>query len=291
MRKIMYKKTKSILNMIKFEHTIFALPFAYIGAVLGSITVNQSLPSWWSILWITVAMVGARSAAMALNRLIDKSIDAMNPRTETREIPAGKVSVKETVVFTVISFFLLFFAAYQLNMLAVYLLPIAVFFLIVYSYTKRFTWMCHIVLGIAIGLAPVGGWVGATGTLPIEAWLMLITVALWTAGFDIIYSCQDVSFDKQQRLHSIPVRFGLKNALIIARVMHAITAILLFTWYFVYPLGLWYIVGAIIASIILHYEHKLVHYNDLSKLNTAFFTMNGILSVIIFVFTLIDIFL
>ncbi|WP_176719867.1 UbiA-like polyprenyltransferase [Desulfuribacillus alkaliarsenatis] len=287
----MYKKTKSILNMIKFEHTIFALPFAYIGAVLGSITVNQSLPSWWSILWITVAMVGARSAAMALNRLIDKSIDAMNPRTETREIPAGKVSVKETVVFTVISFFLLFFAAYQLNMLAVYLLPIAVFFLIVYSYTKRFTWMCHIVLGIAIGLAPVGGWVGATGTLPIEAWLMLITVALWTAGFDIIYSCQDVSFDKQQRLHSIPVRFGLKNALIIARVMHAITAILLFTWYFVYPLGLWYIVGAIIASIILHYEHKLVHYNDLSKLNTAFFTMNGILSVIIFVFTLIDIFL
>ena len=287
----MANKIRDFFNMIKFEHTIFALPFAYIGLVLGSLFVTNELPSWSVILWVTLAMVGARSAAMTLNRLIDRSIDALNPRTAKREIASGKISVKEAVVFTVISFAVLFFSAYKLNMLAVYLLPIVVFILVLYSYTKRFTWACHIVLGIAIGLAPMGGWVGATGVLPLEAWLLLITVALWTAGFDIIYACQDVDFDKKNKLHSIPVRFGIKHALLIARLFHAVSAILLFVWFFVFPLGWWYLAGAVIASIILHYEHTLVKPNDLSKLNTAFFTMNGVLSMVVFIFTLLDIFM
>jgi len=287
----MYNKIKIILNMIKFEHTIFALPFAYIGTVLGSLYVFNELPSWRIIFWVSIAMVGARSAAMALNRLIDRSIDALNPRTANRDIPSGKISVKEASIFTVFSFLLLFLAAFQLNVLAVLLLPVAVFFLVLYSYTKRFTWLCHYFLGIAIGLAPMGGFVGATGTLPIEAWLLFITVALWTAGFDIIYACQDVDFDKQARIFSVPARFGIKNALIIARLTHAITTLLLFSWYFVFDLGIWYLVGAFIAAIILHFEHQLVKPNDLSKLNAAFFTMNGILSVVIFTFTMLDIFM
>ncbi|OEH85907.1 4-hydroxybenzoate octaprenyltransferase [Desulfuribacillus stibiiarsenatis] len=287
----MYKKVKDILNMIKFEHTIFALPFAFIGAFIGSIITYGEIPSIYTIFWITVAMVGARSAAMALNRLIDRSIDAVNPRTANREIPAGKISVRDVLIFTVISFAILFFAAYQLNSLAIKLLPIAVFVLVLYSYTKRFTWLCHVVLGAAIGLAPLGGWVGATGTLPAEAWIIFVTVTLWTAGFDIIYACQDFEFDKMRKLHSIPVRFGIKKALLSARIMHGITAILLFSWLLVYPLSWWYAIGAFIANLILHYEHTLVKHDDLSKLNTAFFTMNGILSVVVFTFTLLDILL
>jgi 4-hydroxybenzoate polyprenyltransferase len=287
----MYNKIKAILNMIKFEHTIFALPFAYIGTVLGSLLILNELPSWRIIFWVSIAMVGARSAAMALNRLIDRSIDALNPRTANRDIPSGKITVREAGIFTVFSFLLLFLAAFQLNMLAVVLLPIAVFFLVLYSYTKRFTWLCHYFLGIAIGLAPMGGFVGATGTLPIEAWLLFITVALWTAGFDVIYACQDVDFDKQTHIFSVPARFGIKNALIIARLTHAITTLLLFSWYFVFDLGIWYLVGAFIAAIILHFEHQLVKPDDLSQLNAAFFTMNGILSVVIFTFTMLDIFM
>ncbi len=281
-------KLKIILEMIKFEHTIFALPFAYMGAILGSIVVNGTWPTLAQILWITLAMVGARSAAMALNRVIDRVIDARNPRTATRAIPAGLLSAKEVYVFIVGSFALLFFAAFQLNMLAVQLLPLAVFVLVLYSYTKRFTWACHLVLGVAIGLAPLGGWVATTGQVDMVGLLLFVTVALWTAGFDIIYACQDIEFDKQNGLYSIPSRFGLASALNLARWLHAITVIGFVAIYYLTDLSLMFAIGVLVAAVILVYEHRLVSPHDLSKLNTAFFTMNGVLSVVVFVFTILD---
>jgi 4-hydroxybenzoate polyprenyltransferase len=285
----MFTKLKIFLEMIKFEHTIFALPFAYLGAILGGVVVLDRLPTLAEVGWITLAMVGARSAAMALNRLIDRWIDAKNPRTAGRALPAGLLSAAETYVFIAVSFFLLFFAAFQLNALAVRLLPIAVFVLVFYSFTKRFTWNCHFVLGAAIGLAPLGGWVAVTGKIDWVAILLFITVALWTAGFDIIYACQDIAFDQKHGLYSIPSRFGIKKALYISRFIHVITSLGLFSLFAMTELGWWYLAGGILASLILYYEHRLVKPNDLSKLNTAFFTMNGVLSVIVFCFTLIDV--
>lgn len=281
-------KLKIIFEMIKFEHTIFALPFAYMGAILGSIVVNGSWPTLPQLFWTTLAMVGARSAAMALNRVIDRFIDSNNPRTVTRAIPAGLLSAKEVYVFIIGSFVLLFIASFQLNMLAVKLMPIAVFVLVLYSYTKRFTWTCHLVLGAAIGLAPLGGWVATTGQVDLVGLLLFFTVALWTAGFDVIYACQDIEFDKRNGLFSIPSRFGLASALKLARFLHFVTVIGFIVLYFAAGLKLWFAIGIIIAASILIYEHRLVSPTDLSKLNTAFFTMNGILSVVVFVFTLID---
>ncbi|AMA73577.1 MULTISPECIES: UbiA-like polyprenyltransferase [Aneurinibacillus] len=282
------RKLKIILEMIKFEHTVFALPFAFMGAILGSFIVNGTWPTWWQIFWIIVAMVGARSAAMALNRLIDRHIDAENPRTAMRAIPAGLIKEKEVVLFILGSFILLFIAAFQLNMLAVKLLPIAVFFLVFYSYTKRFTWACHLVLGIAIGLAPLGGWVATTGQVDWMGMLLFVSVALWTAGFDVIYACQDADFDRKRGLYSIPSYFGISKALKLARLFHLITMAGFVVLYFITSLHIWFAVGIIIAALILIYEHRLVSPNDLSKLNTAFFTMNGILSVVVFSFTLLD---
>ncbi|NDI34351.1 UbiA-like polyprenyltransferase [Chengkuizengella sediminis] len=284
----MLKKTKVFLEMIKFEHTIFALPFAFMGAVLGSYMMNGHLPSWVQIGWIILAMVGARSAAMGLNRVIDKVIDGKNPRTAARAIPAGLLSSKEVILFIVLSFALLFFASAKLDPLAVKLLPIAVFFLVFYSYTKRFTWACHFILGFTIALAPLGGWIAITGDINITAIILFVSVALWTAGFDIIYACQDIEFDRKEGLFSIPSSFGIANALKIAKLLHFITAIGLVSIMFLANLSWWYLVGTIIAALLLIYEHQLVKPNDLSKLNAAFFTMNGVLSVIVFVFTLID---
>ncbi|WP_019122455.1 UbiA-like polyprenyltransferase [Brevibacillus massiliensis] len=282
------QKVKIILEMIKFEHSIFALPFAFMGAVLGSIVVEHAWPTWSEILWVTVAMVGARSAAMSLNRLIDRFIDAKNPRTATRAIPAGLISVSEVLIFIIVSFALLFLAASQLNMLAVKLLPLAVLVLIVYSYTKRFTWLCHFVLGAAIGLGPLGGWVATTGQIDATAMLLFFSVMLWTAGFDIIYACQDADFDVREGLFSIPSRFGVANGLIIARLCHTLTVIGFFTLYFISDLSIWFLIGVIVSAVILIYEHSLVKPTDLSKLNVAFFNMNGILSVVMFAFTMID---
>lgn len=282
------RKLKIILEMIKFEHSIFALPFAFMGAVLGSIVVEHSWPSWSEILWVTLAMVGARSAAMSLNRLIDRFIDAKNPRTATRAIPAGLISVLEVLVFIVASFALLFFAAYKLNPLAVKLLPLAVFVLILYSYTKRFTWLCHFVLGVALGFGPLGGWVATTGQIDGTALLLFFSVLFWTAGFDIIYACQDTDFDRKEGLYSVPSRFGIANALIIARLCHVFTMVGLISLYMSASLSIWFLVGVIIAGLILIYEHSLVKPTDLSKLDVAFFNMNGILSVVLFVFTMLD---
>ncbi|MBO8163007.1 MAG: UbiA family prenyltransferase [Brevibacillus sp.] len=282
------RKVKIILEMIKFEHTIFALPFAFMGAVLGNIVVEDTWPTWWEIFWVTMAMVGARSAAMSLNRVIDRYIDAKNPRTANRAIPAGLISITEVVLFILLSFALLFFAAYQLNDLAVKLLPLAVFVLILYSYTKRFTWACHFVLGVAIGFGPLGGWIATTGQVDATALLLFATVMLWTAGFDIIYACQDTDFDREQGLYSIPSRFGIATALMIARGCHLLTVVGLFALFLKAALSIWFLLGVVIAALILVYEHSLVKPTDLSKLDVAFFTMNGILSVVVFTFTLID---
>lgn len=274
--------------MIKFEHTIFALPFAFLGAVLGSLLINGTWPTLSQWLWITLAMVGARSAAMALNRVIDAKIDKANPRTVDRAIPAGFISTVESIAFIIVSFALLFYAAFMLNMLAVYLLPVAVFFLVIYSYTKRFTWACHLVLGITIGVAPLGGWVGATGTLTIDAFLLFLAVALWIAGFDVIYATQDADYDKSVHLYSIPSYFGIARALQIARGIHLLSFIAFVSLFFMTQLGFIYLIGVIIAGAIMIYEHSLVKPDDLSKVNVAFFTMNGILSIVMLVFTIGD---
>ncbi|EZH67617.1 prenyltransferase [Bacillaceae bacterium JMAK1] len=284
----MMRKLKVILEMIKFEHTVFALPFAFLGAILGSFVENGAWPTLWQWIWITVAMVGARSAAMSLNRVIDAVIDKRNPRTKDRAIPAGLLSYTEVTIFIVASFTMLFVAAFQLNMLAVYLLPLAVFFLVLYSYTKRFTWACHFILGMTIALAPLGGWVGATGTISPVAILLFLVVMFWTAGFDIIYATQDADYDRKNGLHSVPARFGIKRALMIARGSHVISIIALVLLSLTSPLGWIFFLGAMICAGIMIYEHSLVSHNDLSKVNVAFFTMNGIISMLMLAFTIGD---
>ncbi|CAH0118746.1 MULTISPECIES: UbiA-like polyprenyltransferase [unclassified Paenibacillus] len=284
----MIRKIRIFLEMIKIEHTLFALPFAFMGAVLGSVVVNDHLPSWGQIGWVLLAMIGARSAAMGLNRLIDRVIDKKNPRTAMRAIPAGLLQSKEVIIFVIVSFALLFWAAAELAPLALKLLPIAVFLLVFYSYTKRFTWLCHIVLGMTIALAPLGGWVAVTNQADWRALIFYVACAFWTAGFDIIYACQDYEFDREEGLHSIPVRFGIAKALHIAKAFHIITALGFISLMIFTDLSWWYLAGTIIANAILYYEHHIVKPHDLSKLQTAFFTMNGVLSIVVFAFTLID---
>ncbi|WP_150271054.1 UbiA-like polyprenyltransferase [Paenibacillus tepidiphilus] len=284
----MFKKVGVFLQMIKFEHTVFALPFAFMGAVLGSVVMSGELPTWAQIGWIIMAMFGARSAAMGLNRLIDRVSDAKNPRTAGRAIPAGLLKVGEVIIFIAISFFLLFWAAFNLNPLSAKLLPIAVFLLVFYSFTKRFTWACHLILGLTIALAPLGGWVAVTGNVDWTAMVFYFTIVFWTAGFDVIYSCQDVEFDVKEGLHSIPARFGVPRALLIAKIFHLLTGIGFISLLFMTDLSWWYVAGMIIAYLILFYEHHIVSPSDLSRLQTAFFTMNGVLSIVVFSFTLID---
>ncbi|WP_159882998.1 UbiA-like polyprenyltransferase [Paenibacillus puerhi] len=284
----MWRKTKIFLEMIKVEHTLFALPFAFMGALLGSVVTYQQLPSWAQIGWILLAMVGARSAAMGINRVADKVFDAKNPRTAMRAIPAGLISSKEAIIFIIISFILLFVAAANLNPLCIKLLPIAVFFLVFYSYTKRFTWACHIFLGVAIALAPLGGWVAVTGEITWTAIVFYIGIVFWLAGFDVIYACQDTEFDRKEGLHSIPVRFGIPKALRLARLFHVITAAGLLSLYFLTELTWIYLLGVLLSFALLFYEHFIVKPHDLSRVNTAFFTMNSMLSIAMFVFTLID---
>lgn len=280
-------KVKIFAEMIKFEHTIFALPFAYLGAFLavgGAPTLSQ-------FLWITLAMVGARTAAMSLNRIIDRHIDARNPRTATRAIPRGLLSVSEVWVYTLLSFLLMGYAAAQLNELCFKLMPIAIFFLVIYSYTKRFTWLCHLVLGIAIGLAPLGAWVAIRAAIELPGVVLGLAVATWIAGFDIIYACQDYEFDRTHGIYSIPARFGLAKALLVARVMHALTVVLLVLTGVLVAAGWIYYLGVLITVGILIKEHSLVSPRDLSKLDIAFFNMNGIIAVLMFAFTLLDLFL
>lgn len=278
-----YKKLHIFLEMIKFEHTIFALPFAYLGAFLAA----GGIPTAHQLLWITLAMLGARTAAMSLNRLIDRHLDALNPRTANRALPRGLISALEVWVYTILSFLLLFFSAYQLNDLCVRLLPVAVFILVIYSYTKRWTWGCHLVLGLADGLAPMGAWVAVRASLDLPALVLGLGMGLWVAGFDIIYACQDYDFDRQYGIHSIPARFGKERALLIARVFHAVSVGFLLALGVLLRLGALYFVGVAVAGLILIHEHRLVSPQDLSRINIAFLQMNGYLSVLMFVFTVL----
>jgi 4-hydroxybenzoate polyprenyltransferase len=282
-------KFKVFMEMIKFEHTIFALPFAFLGTFLGARYLHpQGWPTWSQFFWVTMAMVGARTAAMALNRLIDRHIDAKNPRTAVRAIPKGLLKTGEVYLYILLSFALLAVSAYQLNMLCLELMPIAVFFLTLYSYTKRFTWACHLILGIADGLAPLGGWIAITGSFDYQGVLLGLLVGTWIAGFDIIYSCQDSDFDKSLGLHSIPARFGVAKALQISVWLHVMTAMLFVAVGLALNLGLLYYLGVLVALVILYKQHDMVAPDDLTKLNFAFFNMNGYLSLIVFAFTLLE---
>lgn len=258
---------------------------------MGNLVEEGNLPSLVEWIWITLAMVGARSSAMALNRAIDSEIDGANPRTKTRAIPAKLLKRGEVYLFIAASLALLFVSAYQLNPLSVKLLPLAVFFLVIYSYTKRFTYLCHIVLGITIAIAPLGGWVGATGTLSPEAFLLFFGVLFWTAGFDVIYATQDAEYDKTHGLYSIPSAFGISNGLMTARWLHVASFIAFISLGVVSGMGWIYYLGVFISGAIMVYEHSLVKPHDLSKLDVAFFTMNGILSVVMFIFSIGDLLL
>lgn len=280
----MIKKTRIILEMIKFEHTIFALPFAFMSAILAA----RGLPSWHDIFWITVAMIGARSAAMGFNRWADHTFDAANPRTKERALPLGLVTPKQVLVFTAASSTLLMFAAFMLNPLSFYLSPLALAISFFYSYTKRFTFLSHAFLGLALSLAPIGAWIAITGELDAPALVLGVAVLFWLVGFDILYSLQDVDFDKEAGLHSIPKRFGVRYSLWISRASHAVTITALFSLPFLLPLGFFYFVGIFAALGLILYEHSLVKEGDLSMLNVAFFNMNGYISVTVFVFTLLD---
>lgn len=284
----MIRKIRIILEMIKFEHTVFALPFAFMGAILGGVVMERQLPSWGEIGWITLAMFGARSAAMSLNRLIDKTIDLRNPRTEKRAIPAGLLKSAEVLVFIVVSFALLIWASANLAPIALKLMPIAVVMLVLYSYTKRFTWLCHIFLGLTIALSPLGGWVAVTGKFDAAAWILYTTVALWIAGFDIIYATQDFEYDRNSGLFSIPAKFGIAGALWIARSLHLVTAFGFLALFWMTGLSWMYLIGTVVSIALLFYQHWLVKPYDLSRVQTAFFGMNGTLSVVLFIFTIVD---
>lgn len=278
-------KTKIFLEMIKFEHTLFALPFAYIGAVL----VEKEIPSAHNLIWITLAMVGARTAAMSLNRLIDRHIDALNPRTANRALPRGLLAVREVWVFVVLSFTLLLLSAHQLSPLAFWLFPIAVAVLSFYSFTKRFSWTCHLFLGLALGLAPLGAWIAIANRFNLAPILIGLGVLFWVAGFDIIYACDDYNFDRQHGICSIPARFGLKRALSISAFFHILAPIVFIAVAFVVKLGVFYLVGVLIAVTLLFKQHTLVSPRDLSRSGVAFFNLNGMLSMVMLVFTLLDV--
>jgi 4-hydroxybenzoate polyprenyltransferase len=271
-------------SLVKFEHTIFALPFAYVGAFLAV----DGVPSAHDLLWITVAMVGARSLAMGLNRLIDAGIDARNPRTAGRELPAGLLSGAQVLAFCLLSLAAFLVAVYQLDPLVRWLWPIPVAGFVIYPYLKRFTWLSHLWLGAVDGLAPVGAWVAITGELPLEAWLLGGAVAAWVTGFDLFYSLLDVEVDRRERLHSWATRFGENGVFIGARALHALTVLLLAAAGVGLEVGVAYWLGVLVVAGLLVYEHSLIRPGDLRRLDTAFFTMNGVISVAFFCFVALD---
>jgi 4-hydroxybenzoate polyprenyltransferase len=268
------------LEMIKWEHSIFALPFALCGAMLAA----NGVPSGRSLAWIIVAMVAARSAAMAFNRLADASIDAENPRTRARALPAGTLSPAFVATFVLVSCCVFVLAAWQLNRLTLMLSPIALAIVLLYSYTKRFTRWSHLFLGVALGIAPSAAWIAVRGSLDVRILLLTAAVTFWVAGFDVLYSCQDYDYDRDAGLHSVPRYFGIAGALWVARLFHVIMLGLLIALIVAFGLGKLAAAGVFAVAVLLAYEHSLVSSNDLSKLNAAFFTMNGVISVLFFFF-------
>lgn len=275
------------LEMIKWEHSIFALPFALCGAMLAA----GGWPTAHQVAWIIVAMVAARSAAMAFNRLADASIDAANPRTSTRALPAGQLTPAFVATFVVISSAVFIAAAAELNRLALWLSPLALAVLLLYSYTKRFTRWSHLVLGFALGIAPSAAWIAVRGSLDPRILLLTAAVTFWVAGFDVLYACQDLDFDRSSGLHSIPRYLGISRALWVARAFHLIMLLLLAALLAAFGMGKLAIAGVAVVAVLLAYEHSLVSAGDLRKLNAAFFTMNGVISVVFFVFVAGDLLL
>ena len=279
-------KIRLLLASIRFEHSIFALPFAYLGMVLAA----GGLPTWSQAAWITVAMVAARTLAMSANRLIDVGQDTLNPRTAGRALVTGALKRTEMLVMAAISLAVFFTAAAMLNTLALVLAPVAAVVVVGYSYVKRFSWLTHFVLGWADAIAPAGGWIAVSGTMPWQAVLLSFAVAMWIGGFDIFYSCQDIDFDRVHGVHSIPRRFGFVAAFWVARAMHLSTSLALL------GLGLWlglgwpYYIGWAVASALLIYEHRIISPTDLSRLNVAFFNINGYISIIVFAFALVSLY-
>jgi 4-hydroxybenzoate polyprenyltransferase len=272
-------RVRLTLEMIKFEHSVFALPFALTGAMLAV----RGWPTWRQCAWLIVAMVGARSAAMAFNRIADLKLDALNPRTQRRPLPAGQLSLRFATGFTVVSSALLVLAAYELNPLAFKLSPVALAILLGYSFTKRFTVLTHLVLGLCLGMSPVGAWIALRGDLSLSAVLLGAAVTLWVAGFDIIYACQDIEFDRSLALHSIPRRYGVAAALYLSAALHALMLGLLLVVVRIENLAWPAVVGLAVVAVLLAYEHTLVKPSDLSRVNAAFFTVNGYVSLLFFV--------
>jgi 4-hydroxybenzoate polyprenyltransferase len=284
MRSIL-RKIAVILEAIKFSHTVFALPFAIMSAFLAA----EGVPTARQMFWILMCMIGARSAAMSFNRIADARLDAINPRTAERAIPAGKLTIIETVVFMLFMILLFVFSAYQLNRLAFMLSPVALAVILGYSYTKRFTDYSHFILGLALAIAPVGAWIAVKEEMHVVALMLGLAVLLWTAGFDIIYACQDIEFDKKVGLHSLPKRLGISGALVVSAILHAAMVGVLIVVLFASRLGLIFVGGIVLVSTLLVYEHAIVKPHDLSRVNMAFFNINGTVSLLLMVLTITDI--
>lgn len=279
-------KIQKFLTMIDFGHTLFGLPFAYLGAFLAI----SNVPAGRQLIWITVAMFSARSAALCLNRLIDRHIDRANPRTAEWVMAKGELPVSGVWVLVIVFLLLLLYACAQLNPLCVKLAPLAVVILWVYSYTKRFTWWCHLLLGMAVGIGPVGGWIAVTGRFDWQPLLLWMAVACWIAGFDDMYACQDIEFDRAHKLYSIPARFGEAGALLFSAAFHLLTVIFLIANGIVLGLGIWYYAGIAFTAVLLLYEHIIVTPGNLQRANFASFKVNHYVGLIIFGMTMIDIF-
>ncbi|HZG62625.1 MAG TPA: UbiA-like polyprenyltransferase [Rubrobacteraceae bacterium] len=276
-------KLRVLLEMVKWEHTVFALPFAYAGMLAAPAPFSPS-----NLIWITVAMIGARTAGMTLNRIIDASIDARNPRTADRAIPKGLIGMREAWIFTLVSVGLLVLATLFLAPITRVLWPLVVLGFVVYPYTKRFTWLCHLALGIANGLAPAAAWVAVTNDVSWTPVLIWAAAALWVGGFDILYALLDRDFDLENRVNSLPARFGVGSALVVSRLWHAVSVVFLVAFGAAAGLGVVYYLGVLVVAWLLFYEQSLVRKNDLSKLDMAFFTMNGVISLVFFAFVLLD---
>ena len=283
----LYRKIRALLEMIRFSHTIFAFPFALMAVVLA-VRTSGTLPSLGQVLWICLALVGARTGAMACNRLIDVRIDAENPRTAGRHLPAGQVARREAFLLALAGFALLLLAAWSLNPLCLALAPLIIGLFVLYSYCKRFTALSHLVLGLCLGAAPAGAWIALRGSLAMPPLVLGLAVLCWVAGFDIFYALQDEEFDRAQGLHSIPARLGSRRAILVGKLLHGLMILLLVLLALIAPLGQVYLGGVLLVAGLLVYEHRLVRPDDLGRLNTAFFTMNGYISLSMLLFTLLD---
>ncbi|MTI46264.1 UbiA-like polyprenyltransferase [Sporosalibacterium faouarense] len=284
---MVFKKIKTYGSLVMFSHTIFSLPFAFISMLIAA----NGMPDFSVFFWIAVAFLGARTGANAINRLIDKKIDAKNPRTSNRHMPKGIVKNYEVIIITVVSFLLLSIAAYMLNSLCFILLPVAIVLFLLYSFTKRFTWACHIVLGVISGGAPVGAWIAVTGRFAWIPFILGAANALWVSGFDIIYGSQDIDFDRKEELYSIPSVFGVKTALLISKLFHITTLVILLFIYFIANMSWLYLIGLGVVAWLLYKEHSMVSPTNLSNVNIASYSINQLVSIAFLIFSTADIFL